>query len=141
MKSKLFKVLGVVAIVAMLASSLVAPAAAMSGVSVSVTSGTAIINANGNYTISATLGAQLLGATGNPVTFPTIGGTLTIAPALATDQVKVAFTGATPTVATTGTGHYAAGVVSFTAILALLHLQRKQPTLPSPIQKQWVTRR
>jgi hypothetical protein len=118
MKSKFFKVLGVVAIVAMLASSLVAPAAAMSGVSVSVTSGTAIINATGNYTVTATLGAQLLGATAQPVTFPLTGGTLTITSAAATDQVKVAFTGATPTVVAGAGGHYAAGVVSFTAASA-----------------------
>ena len=116
MKSKLFKVLGVVAIVAMLASSLVAPAAAMSGVSVSVTSGTAIINTVGNYTVTATLGAQLLGTNGIPVTFAAAGGTLTFTAVNAYDMVKVAFTGATPTVATTGTGHYAAGVVSFGAI-------------------------
>ena len=97
----------------MLASSLVAPAAAMSGVSVSVTSGTAIINANGDYTITATLGAQLLGANAIPETFAAASSTLTITATNAWDMVKVAFTGATPTVATTGTGHYAAGVVSF----------------------------
>jgi hypothetical protein len=116
MKSKFFKVLGIVAIVAMLASSLVAPAAAMSGVSVSVTSGTAIINAVGNYTITATLGEQLLGANAIPETFAAVGGTLTFTAVNAYDMVKVAFTGATPTVATTGTGHYAAGVVSFGAV-------------------------
>ena len=32
------------------------------------------------------------------------------------DMVKVAFTGATPSVVTTGGGHYSAGVVSFTAL-------------------------
>ena len=55
MKSKLFKVLGVVAVVAMLATSLVAPLAAMSGVSASVTAGSAVISAVGNYTVNATL--------------------------------------------------------------------------------------
>jgi hypothetical protein len=115
MKSKLFKVLGVVAVVAMLATALVAPIAAMSGVSVSVATGTAIINAVGNYTITATLGAQLLGTNGITVPFAASGSTLTVTAVNAYDMVKVAFTGATPTVAPTGTGHYAAGVVSFTS--------------------------
>ena len=116
MKSKLFKVLGVVAIVAMLASSLVAPAAALSGLSVSVTSGTAIINAVGNYTVTANLGEQLLGANAIPETLPTMGDPLTFTAVNAYDMVKVAFTGATPSVVTTGGGHYSAGVVSFTAL-------------------------
>jgi len=115
MKSKLFKVLGVVAVVAMLATALVAPIAAMSGVSVSVTAGTAVINTVGNYTVTATLGAQLLGTNGIPVTFAAAGGTLTFTAVNAYDQVKVAFTGATPTPTTTGGGHYAGGVVSFTS--------------------------
>jgi hypothetical protein len=63
MKSKLFKVLGVVAIVAMLATALVAPAAAVSAVSLSVTSGTAYINAAGNYTVFGTLSTALAGGT------------------------------------------------------------------------------
>ena len=114
MKSKLFKVLGIVAVVAMLASSLVAPAAAMSGVSVSVTSGTAIINANGDYTITATLGAQLLGANAIPETFAAANSTLTITATNAWDMVKVTITGATPDCCHYGHRlHYAAGVVSF----------------------------
>ena len=64
MKSKLFKILGVITVVAMLASALVASpvfaATAVSAVTVTTTSAGGIISATGDYSIYATLTTQLV---------------------------------------------------------------------------------
>ena len=64
MKSKLFKILGVITVVAMLASALVASpvfaATAVSAVTVTTTSAGGIISATGVYSIYATLTTQLV---------------------------------------------------------------------------------
>jgi len=111
MKSKLFKVLGVVAIVAMLATALVAPAAAVSGVSASVTAGSAIIGAAGNYTIGATIANQLNGSNGGSIILPYITDAVTFT-GVAGNKVTVSLPGITPIL--TGAAAYAGGVVSFT---------------------------
>lgn len=61
MKSKLFKSLGVVAVVVMIAVALVAPAAALAGVTLAVSSTT--IGATSNTTVTFTLGATQAAAT------------------------------------------------------------------------------
>jgi hypothetical protein len=113
MKSKLFKVLGVVAVVAMLATALVAPAAAVSGVSASVTAGSAFIGIAGNYTIGATIANQLNGSTGASITLPYITDAVTFMGAAIGDKVAVALPGITPAL-TNAT--FAGGVVTFSAI-------------------------
>ena len=61
MKSKIFKILGVIAVVAMIAAALVAPAAALSGVNLAVS--TAVIGATPTTTVTFTLGATQAAAT------------------------------------------------------------------------------
>ena len=72
MKSKLFKILGVITVVAMLASALVASpvfaATAVSAVTVTTTSAGGIISATGNYSIYATLTTQLSGTKSGSIT-------------------------------------------------------------------------
>ena len=82
MKSKLFKILGVVAVVAMLASALVAPVFAnVSGVTVNVPAHPATggdISATGDYTIYATLGTQVTGKSTGTITMPYTSDAVTI---------------------------------------------------------------
>jgi Right handed beta helix region len=113
MKSKLFKVLGVVAIVAMLATSLVAPIAAMSGVSASITAGSAVISQVGNYTVNVTLGAQLLGTSSYALTLPYVGDAVTFTGTATTDKVVVSLAGITPAL-TNAT--FVGGVLSFSTV-------------------------
>jgi hypothetical protein len=94
MKSKLFKVLGVVAVIAMLATALVAPVAAVSGVTVSITSATAYINANGNYSIFATVATAL--AAGDTITISFPAGYVISAPT-ATIAATSGWVGSPPT--------------------------------------------
>jgi hypothetical protein len=121
MKSKFFKILGVVAVVAMLAAAIVAPVAAtVSSVTATVaTTGTSNqISAVGNYSIYATLGTQLLGASNGAITLSDVGDAITFTSTIAYDKITVA--GATILAITpTGTaGIYTAGtgVIAFTAI-------------------------
>ena len=80
MKSKLFRILGVVAVVAMIAASLVAPVSAnVSAVTVTVAAHPAVdgdISTVGKYSIYSTLGTQLLGSNGT-ITLPYIGDSVT----------------------------------------------------------------
>jgi len=89
MKSKLLKILGLLAIAAMIVSVLVYPVAAdVSGVTVtvSIANGSNFISSTGNYTINFTPGKQLLGPIGATaadtitITFPsgfTVGSSVT----------------------------------------------------------------
>jgi hypothetical protein len=114
MKSKFFKVLGVVAAVAMIAAAIVAPAAAVSSVTATVSSSTNTINAVGNYSIYATLASQLMGASTANITLVAVGDSIKFTEVNTYD--KVTLTGAvaslTPTLA--GTAAYASGVLTFT---------------------------
>jgi hypothetical protein len=121
MKSKLFKILGVVAVVAMLASAIVAPVAAtVSGVTATVaTTNNPTLPANqisaaGNYTVFATLSSQLMGASsGGMITLPYSGDAVTITSTTAYDKVTYSITSGTANV--TGAGTLTTGAITFTA--------------------------
>ena len=131
MKSKLFKILGVVAVVAMLASALVAPVFAnVSGVTVNVPAHPATggdISATGDYTIYATLGTQVTGKSTGTITMPYTNDIVTItADANPAPFNTVAISVASGTIAaditfgnaglfTLNTGSTTAGVIAFTA--------------------------
>ena len=92
MKSKLFKILGVITVVAMLASALVASpvfaATAVSAVTVTTTSAGGIISATGNYSIYATLTSQLAGTKSGSITL-TAGQTFIVTETTTADQVFI----------------------------------------------------
>jgi hypothetical protein len=125
MKSKLFKILGVITVVAMLVSALVAApvfaASAVSAVTVSTTSAGGVISTTGNYSIYATLTSQLVGTTTGNITL-TAGQTFIVTNTSAADQVYVSGgTGGVGSIAAVagGTGVWTttsatAGIVSFT---------------------------
>jgi hypothetical protein len=116
MKSKLFRILGVVAVVAMLAAAIVAPVSAtVSAVSVTIAAHPATdgdISTTSIMTIYATLGTQLVGST-NAVTLPYVGDQVTYTATTATDKVTLTTVSGTPTLAG---GHDAGLVITFAAI-------------------------
>jgi hypothetical protein len=81
MKSKLFKILSVIVIVATLASALAAQVSAyVSGVTVTTTTAGNVISTTGNYSIYFTLSSQLLGSKSDTVTVAFPVGFIVAAP-------------------------------------------------------------
>jgi hypothetical protein len=116
MKSKLFRILGVVAVVAMLAAAIVAPVSAtVSAVSVTIAGHPATdgdISTTSKMSIYATLGTQLLGSTNfRYITLCWRPGYIYLY--AATDKVTLTTVSGTPTLAG---GYNAVGVITFTAI-------------------------
>ena len=114
MKSKLFKILGVITVVAMLASALVASpvfaATAVSAVTVTTTSAGGIISATGVYSIYATLTTQLVATQSATLTFAGAGAS-TFTAGTAYDQVSLTVTAGSVVVtgATAGNGTFTFG--------------------------------
>lgn len=131
MKSKIFRVLGVVSLVSMLVGLLPASAPVLADVSnvyvdlpiPSCYSGgfmDAIIGKrDANYPVFMTLGHELWGAIGQAFTEPNIGDTVTITASAATDEAKLTITTGSVSVVMSGAGTYnaATGVLTFTAAL------------------------
>jgi len=88
MKSKIIKILGVIAVVAMIAAALVAPADALTGVSLTPTVTT--IGYTTTYTLTFTLGAAIPASTASAITV-TFGSGITL-PTAANESVTVAAT-------------------------------------------------
>ena len=111
MKSKLFRILGVIAVVAMIAASLVAPVSAnVASVTATTTTAGGIISTAGNYSIYATLSTQLVATTTATLTYGAATDVATFASSTAYDQVSITVSGAGSTVtvagATTGNGTF-----------------------------------
>lgn len=117
MKSKILRILGVVTTVAIIASVLVAPISAVSGVTVNLAAtDTQIGFVNADYTIFATLASQLLGNAGGTITLPDVGDAVRFTANAATDQVKLTVSAGTVSVVMSGAGTYTAGVIQFSAV-------------------------
>jgi hypothetical protein len=117
MKSKLFKVLGVVAVVAMLATALVAPVAGLATSGLVV--GDTTINISTTYTVTVTLGAQLLTGATITTTFPTGATGLDTATATIASSGGLAFS------------PYAASVIAVTHTASTQNLVA---TITAPLQ-------
>jgi hypothetical protein len=128
MKSKLFKILGVVAAVAMIAAAIVAPVAAdVTAVTASVaTTNNPTLPANqisapGNYSIYATLTTQLLGGNTGTINLVDIGDQITITATMTAsstvyDKVTLAGTTLLAITPTLTNATDTAGVIQFTAV-------------------------
>jgi hypothetical protein len=118
MKSKLFKILGVIAVVAMIAAAIVAPVSAtVTGVTVTVAAHPATdgdISTVGKYSIFATLGTQLLGSR-STISLPYVGDAVSFVSAASTDKITIGITSGTISVSNAALYTAGTGVIQFTS--------------------------